>query len=83
MQKRFCSELGAAEKQDSGAGSEKLLTKADVANICQGTPWTVNTWIRGGTVTYFKLGRTVRFRLSDLLAHCGDTCRVSRRTPIN
>jgi len=60
--------------------SEKLLTKGQVAELCQVTPRTIDAWMESGLLVYYKLGRTVRFRLADLQTHWDATCRVARRT---
>ncbi len=65
---------------DNAGGTEKLLTKAQVAQLCQVTERTIDAWMQSGYLVYYKLGRTVRFRLADLQTHWDATCRVARRT---
>lgn len=65
---------------DNAGGTEKLLTKAEVAQLCQVTERTIDAWMQSGYLVYYKLGRTVRFRLTDLQTHWDATCPVARRT---
>ena len=58
----------------------KLLTKTEVAQRCQVTERTIDAWMRNGSVVFYKIGRTVRFRWEDLQSHWDDVCRVARRT---
>jgi excisionase family DNA binding protein len=44
----------------------EFLTKADVARECKVSPRTVDHWIASRRLRYFKLGRLVRIRRSDL-----------------
>lgn len=38
---------------------------------------TLDEWMRAGRVPFLKIGKTVRFRWSDVLAHLNDRCRVN------
>jgi hypothetical protein len=69
--------------QNPGAELEKLLTKTDVARICQVTPRCVDNWQRKGLLVFYKFGRTVRFRLGDLQAHWDAHFRIGGRKPRN
>ena len=40
---------------------------------------TVDEWMRRGFVPYFKIGRTVAFKWSDVESHLAQTCRVCRQ----
>ena len=65
---------------DNAGSTEKLLTKAQVAQLCQVTERTIDAWMRNGSVVFYKIGRTVRFRWTDLQAHWDAVCRVGPRT---
>jgi len=65
---------------DNAGGTEKLLTKAEVAQWCQVTERTIDAWMRNGSMIFYKIGRTVRFSWTDLQAHWDAVCRVARRT---
>jgi excisionase family DNA binding protein len=63
---------------DSGG----YVGKAQVAKWLGVTVRTVDQYMRRGLLTYFKIGRTVRFKLADLDEHLKKTCRVvGRGTP--
>lgn len=74
---------------DSGGTefSEKLLTKPEVARFLQCSTRSVDLWMKDGRLPYFKIGRTVRFALSDVISHLEVNFRTIRRrlpaTPIN
>ncbi len=65
---------------NNAGGTEKLLTKADVAQLCQVTERTIDAWMRNRSVVFYKIGRTVRFCWADLQAHWDAVCRVGPRT---
>lgn len=60
-------------------GLHEFLTKADVARILKVTPRTVSNWMKTGCLAYYKIGRSIRFRLGDLEAHLETQCRILRR----
>ena len=57
-----------------------LLTKAEVAAFAQCTTRCIDNWMRLGYLPYFKIGRTVRFKASDVEAYLNENFRVARRT---
>jgi excisionase family DNA binding protein len=57
-----------------------FLNKKQVAEWLGVTVGTLDEYMRRGLVTYYKLGRTVRFRLEDLEEHLKSTCRVAGRS---
>ena len=61
--------------------SEKYITKRDVARRLSKTVRTVDHWMRRGLLPYYKIGRTVSFKWSEVERHLGETCRVALRTP--
>jgi excisionase family DNA binding protein len=44
-----------------------LLTKEGIARHLQIGPRTVDDWMRKGRIPFLKIGKSVRFRLSDVL----------------
>jgi excisionase family DNA binding protein len=46
---------------------QALLTKRDIARELQLGPRTIDEWMRKGRIPFFKIGKTVRFRLADVL----------------
>lgn len=49
--------------------AERILTKLQVAELFQVAPRTVEVWMSRGYLPYWRLGRTVRFRLRDVQEH--------------
>jgi excisionase family DNA binding protein len=83
-----------AEKQTTGARGQKpkmeiigsepaaepFIDKAEVAKRTQMKVRTVNDWMKRGLLPYYKVGRLVRFKWSEVEAHLAQTCRVCRHT---
>ena len=46
---------------------QALLTKRDIARELQLGRRTIDVWMRQGRIPFLKIGKTVRFRLSDVL----------------
>ena len=59
---------------------EPFLKKAEVCQRLQIQLRTVEQWMKRGLVPYYKLGRTVRFKWSEIERHLAQACRVSRRS---
>ena len=55
---------------------DRYLSKDEVAVILGVTIRTVETYMRDGLLPYYKISRTVRFKLADVEAHLNSTCRV-------
>lgn len=51
------------------------LTKPEVARMFRITPRTLDQWQAAGRLPFFKLGRTVRYKLSDIEAHLATHCK--------
>jgi excisionase family DNA binding protein len=47
--------------------ADRLLKKPEMAAYCGVTTRTLETWVKDGRIPCFKIGRTVRFRLADVL----------------
>jgi len=56
-----------------------LLTKAQVAAYAQCTARCVDNWMKRGFLPYFKIGRSVRFKLTDVQTSLDEHFRVARR----
>jgi excisionase family DNA binding protein len=59
-------------EQVVGGATDDLLVKREVAAKLKKSVRTVDAWMRAGRLPYFKLGRTVRFRWSDVLKKLDD-----------
>jgi excisionase family DNA binding protein len=46
---------------------QTLLTKRDIARELQLGRRTIDVWMRQGRIPFLKIGKTVRFRLPDVL----------------
>ena len=68
-----------AEQPNRTPRPEGLMTKRELAVYCGVTARCVDNWMSKGLIPYFKINRTVRFRLSNVEAHFDTYCRVLRR----
>ena len=48
---------------------EQLLDKRGIANFLGVSVRTIDQWMADRRLSYFKIGRTVRFRVADVLEH--------------
>ena len=62
-------ETALSTQQVSSSQDEDLLTKAEVAKRLKKDTRTIDNWMRRGIIPYYKLGRTVAFRWTDVLRH--------------
>lgn len=60
-------------------GVELYIKKSEVARRLQKTVRTVDSLMRRGVLPFYKIGRSVVFKWSDVESHLGQTCRVCRR----
>jgi len=58
---------------------EPFIDKREVARRLNKTVRTADNWMRRGLLPYYKIGRSVSFKWSEVEAHLGETCRVCRR----
>ncbi len=58
---------------------EPFVNKAEVGQRLGMRPRTIDEWMTRGLLPYYKLGRSVRFKWSEVERHLGQTCRVCRR----
>lgn len=77
---RPASSTGAAAGLPAGTSGADFISKREVARRLNKKVRTVDNWMRAGWLPYYKIGRTVAFRWSEVEAHLGQTCRVCRRT---
>jgi len=59
------------------ASADELLEKPQTAERLKISTRTLDEWMRTGRVPFLKIGKTVRFRWNDVLAHLQSTCRVN------
>ena len=62
------------------AGGEPYLNKKEVAERLGIKPRTCDQWMAEGRLVFYKVGRSVRFRWSEIQAHLAQTARVCRRS---
>ena len=63
------------------AGSEPQLAPLAVASLFQVALRTLDVWMDKGSLPYYKLGRNVRFKRSDVLSYWNEKFRVGRGWP--
>lgn len=63
------SEEATALRETLDDKFHRLVKKPEVATFLSVTTRTVEHMMADGRIPYIKLGRTVRFRLADILAH--------------
>ena len=68
----------AAAISNSDAGPEVFIKKREVARRLQKQVRTVDNWMKRGLLPYYKIGRSVSFKWSEVEEHLRDTCRVRR-----
>ena len=69
------SASGAAEPTVEG-----YIDKPEVAKRLRKKIRTVDNWMRRGLLPYYKIGRSVAFKWSEVETHLGENCRVCRKT---
>jgi excisionase family DNA binding protein len=57
--------------------TDEILDKPSTAERLKISTRTLDQWMRAGRVPFLKIGKTVRFRWADVLAHLQDKCRVN------
>ena len=63
----------------SGPLYEPYIDKREVGRRTQMRPRTVDDWMKRGLLPYYKVGRSVRFKWSEVESHLAANCRVCRR----
>ena len=49
-----------------------LLTPKQIAELLSCTPSTIYSWVAGGTIPYYKIGRLIRFKLEEIEEWLGE-----------
>jgi excisionase family DNA binding protein len=62
----------------NGAVFEVFITKREVARRLNKDVRTVDKWMQRGILPYYKIGRSVNFKWSEVEVALARTCRVSR-----
>ena len=57
---------------------EGFIGKKEVARRLNKGIRTVDYWMERGILPYYKIGRSVEFKWSEVEAHLAQTCRVAR-----
>ena len=71
------------DNQNGGGGAaerpvEGFIDKVEVAKRLDKKLRTVDNWMRRGLLPYYKIGRSVSFKWSEVETHLGQNCRVCR-----
>ena len=69
-----------AESPAAAPALEVYINKRELARRTQMRPRTIDDWMKRGLVPYYKVGRSVRFKWSEIEACLAQTCRVCRRS---
>ena len=72
-------EIMNTDPKPAPAAAEPYITKNETARRLGKTLRTVDNWMRRGLLPYYKIGRTVVFKWSDVEASLAQSCRVVRR----
>lgn len=59
---------------------EEFITKQELARRLSKTPRSIDAYMAAGIVPFYKLGRTVVFRYSEICEHLREHYRVGRRS---
>ena len=62
--------------------AEPFIDKPEGGKRLGMRPRTVDDWMKRGLLPYYKVGRSVRFKWSDVEAHLAANCRVCRRSVV-
>ena len=57
---------------------EGFIGKKEIARRLNKGMRTVDYWMERGFLPYYKIGRSVEFKWSEVEAHLAQTCRVTR-----
>ncbi|MBA4148490.1 MAG: hypothetical protein H0X66_10290 [Verrucomicrobia bacterium] len=64
------------QAETSGTQREEFIEKQEVARRLNKTLRTVDNYMRRRWIPYYKIGRSVSFKWSEIEAHLAATCRV-------
>jgi len=59
------------------ASADELIDKREIAARLKISTRSVDEWQRSGKIPYLKIGKTVRYRWPDVLAHLQDKYRTN------
>jgi excisionase family DNA binding protein len=68
-----------AEPAASSPSAEPYVDKLEVGRRMGVRPRTVDRWMKQGRLPYYKFGRAVRFKWSEVEAHLARTFLVARK----
>ena len=71
-------QLDAFAGAKGNVAPDRLITKAEVAAYVRKTTRTIDAWMAAGILPYYKIGRSVLFKLSDVQQHLDQNFRVNR-----
>ncbi len=57
---------------------EEFINKAEVARRLKKQIRTIDNWMKRGILPYYKIGRSVAFKWSEIEAALARTCRICR-----
>jgi excisionase family DNA binding protein len=60
-----------------GETNQGFLRKPQVAEVFQVSQRTIEIWMREGVIVYFRIGRSVFFRMEDILKHLREKHKVN------
>jgi excisionase family DNA binding protein len=72
-------ETNQSAQRPSAPLPEPFINKEEIARRLGKTLRTVDNWMKRGILPYYKIGRSVEFKWSDVESHLTQTCRVARR----
>jgi excisionase family DNA binding protein len=58
--------------------AEEFITKVEVARRLKNQIRTIDNWMKAGLLPYYKIGRSVNFKWSEVELHLGENCRVCK-----
>jgi len=61
----------------ANARTDEILEKPETAERLKISTRTLDQWMRSGRIPFLKIGKTVRFRWPDVVAHLQHNCRVN------
>ncbi len=68
-----------AEPAANSQSAEPYIDKLEVGRRLTVRPRTVERWMKQGRLPYYKLGRAVRFKWSEVVAHLTRTFLVAQK----
>lgn len=61
---------------------EEFIGKREAGRRLSLRPRTIDDWMKRGLLPYYKVGRSVRFKWSEVEQHLGRNCRVNPKPSI-